>query len=112
MRFDTSVWQRALTEKKKQNEALRSSLLHKAVPLLKQYFVDKEVAAVFLCGSILKPYAFDQDSDIDIAAAGLKENVLRVAADLEALLDWEIDLIELENCHFRDQIEEEGMRVL
>jgi predicted nucleotidyltransferase len=112
MQFDTSVWQKAINTQKEIREKQRTAVLLRTVLLLKQYFADKEVTAVYLCGSLLYSDAFDDQSDIDIAVAGLKENYLRVSAELETLLDREIDLIELEQCRFREEIEQEGMRIL
>ena len=109
--YDTSIWQQALARQKAKREDTRKALLEHAVSTLVSYFSGKEVQAVYLCGSILNPRAFQDDSDLDIAVCGLQGNMLRIAAELEALLDWEIDLIELEHCRFREKIEQEGMRI-
>lgn len=110
--FDTSLWQQALARKKRESEDNRKTTLQRVLDIVVTYFSGREVSAVYLCGSLLRPGAFDERSDIDIAVAGLSQESRRVAAELEELLGREVDLIELENCRFRAQIEQEGRRVL
>lgn len=110
--YDTSIWKNALARQKEKREVLRTTVLSNTIHTLQSYFSGKRVLAVYLCGSILRPGAFDEDSDIDIAVAGLQENTLRVSADLEELLNRDIDLIELEHCRFREAIEKEGMKIV
>jgi len=109
--FDTSLWEQALAHRKQQREATRRAMLEKAREVIEAVFAGTGVSHVYLCGSLLRPEGFDDHSDIDVAVAGLPEEALQVAVVLEELLDHEVDLIILENCRFRAQIEQEGLRV-
>lgn len=110
--FDTSLWQLTLARKKQEKEAKREAKLQQVLEIVAAYFSGRDVSSVYLCGSLLRPDAFDDRSDIDVAVSGLSEEGRRVAAELEELIGREVDLIELENCRFRAQIEREGRRVL
>lgn len=113
--FDISGWQKARDKKRLDREGRRKTLLKEAQQRVPDYFSKnrKEVKRVFLTGSVLEPEKFHQYSDIDIAVEGLPEVVyFRTKVELEELLNVNVDLIELENCTFRDRIETYGLRIV
>jgi predicted nucleotidyltransferase len=110
-RYDTSLWEKITEEKSAALERERIRVRDLIPDILRGYFAGK-CTAVFLTGSLLLEGRFGPDSDIDVAVEGLAEGYFRVIADLEHLLDRDIDLIELESCHFREKIIEGGMRIL
>jgi len=112
MQYDTSVWRQAIARKKQEQEEKRCDYLSRVKEILIQHFAEGGADSVYICGSLLSPNSFTDESDIDIAVFGLVGNALRVSADLENKIGREIDLIELEHCVFRAKIEREGLKVL
>ena len=111
-RFDTSLWEKALEEEYQRRENERAQALERSKFSLKQYFRNQKVKKVYLVGSVVQAGKFYPFSDIDIAVEGLKEEYLKTRSSLEALLERDVDLIELEKCRFRASIEERGVRIL
>jgi len=67
---------------------------------------------VWVFGSVAKGRRLDFRSDIDFAVEGIaSEKALRVGAALEELLDFPVDLVEIErtNAGLRQQIEAHGI---
>lgn len=110
--FDTSRWQAAITRKNQAGETRRKKELAELRGKLRRYFARRKVSRVYLIGSILCPGAFDEQADIDIAVLGLEGNFFRISAELEALVGRDLDLIELEQCRFANEVEREGLRIL
>lgn len=110
--FDTSLWQASLSERTKKREEQRQRLLDITKKRLSRYFAGKKVKSVYLTGSLLCPRRFYEFSDIDVAVAGLKEPYFHVLSELEELLDWPVDLIELEHCRFRASIEKQDIKIV
>lgn len=111
-RFDTSLWEKVLSDECQNREKNRQEFLKSAIIKLNEFFLKRQVDKVFLVGSILKEGRFYPFSDIDIAVEGLVDNYFQIISQLEELLERNIDLIELENCRFREAIEKNGLRVL
>jgi predicted nucleotidyltransferase len=110
-RPDISLWEAALMEKYRRMELQRQESLAHAIEALKQFFRQKQVGEVYLTGSILRKGKYHSFSDIDIAVAGLEEDYFVTLVELEELLDRNVDLIELESCRFRREIQEGGLRI-
>ncbi|RDV81205.1 nucleotidyltransferase family protein [Ammonifex thiophilus] len=111
MEYDISLWEKVVEEKRREKEAKRREVLAWAIEALKQYFADKKVKRVFLTGSILKENGFHDFSDIDVAVEGLEEDFFRTLVELEDILGRTVDLIEMEHCCFRREIEQRGLRL-
>jgi predicted nucleotidyltransferase len=109
---DISLWEAALEMEYRQREAQRQQVLADAIEALKQYFHRKQVRKIYLTGSILREGKFYPFSDIDIAVEGLEEDYFQTLVQLEDLLDRDIDLIELESCRFKQEIQERGLKIL
>jgi predicted nucleotidyltransferase len=109
--FDTSLWEEALTERAKKREEHRQQLLDITKEKLYGYFRDKKVEAVYLTGSLLRAGQFYEFSDIDIAVEGLKEPYFQILRELEEILDRPVDIVELEDCRFRQSIETQGIKI-
>lgn len=110
--FDVSLWEDELIALGNQREKERLASLTKTVETLKRYFANKKVEQVYLIGSIIRKGSFYPNSDIDVAVESLKEDYFRIFGELERLLERGIDLIEIDNCRFRDRIMAEGIRIL
>jgi predicted nucleotidyltransferase len=107
-----AVWEKALDEGRQEREQERQRWLSRAKQELASFFRGKQVDKVYLCGSVLREDYFTPFSDIDLAVEGLREDYFTLLADLEELLDRRVDIIELEKCRFRDQIERQGVIIL
>lgn len=69
-----------------------------------------EEAHVF--GSLLKP-SFTEESDIDIAFLGLRdEDFFKAMAFLSSTLEKDVDVVQLEDHRLRKKIIKEGIKVL
>ncbi len=110
--YDTTLWDQILNEKYTTREKNRIFLLQIIIEKLRNYFKDKKVGKVFIIGSILKEGKFYEYSDIDIAVEALQEDYFRTLAEMEALIERDIDLIELETCSFRMDIQNHGLRIV
>lgn len=113
-KFDVSAWKQARNNKHLAREERRKDLLNNAKQEIFQFFsAIPTIKSVYLTGSILQPNKFHKYSDIDIAVEGLEEtSYLRTKVELEKLLNITVDLIELENCRFRDIILENGIKII
>ncbi|MCX7667854.1 MAG: nucleotidyltransferase domain-containing protein [Atribacterota bacterium] len=109
--FNLTLWEYLEEEKSVQQEQERKVTLTQTAALLRTYFSQKRVREVYLTGSLLQEGKFSRFSDIDVAVLGLQEDYFKTLVDLERLLDRTVDLIELEGCHFRDDIMKRGLRV-
>ena len=110
--FDTSRWEAALRAEARQREEKRRLILSQVREKLPRFFQGKRVQSVFVTGSILREGDFYPFSDVDIAVEGLKEDYFMMLAQLEDLLERQVDLIELETSRFGDSIRESGIRIL
>lgn len=111
MQYDISLWEEIQKIKLDKREKRRKEKLQEAISLLKKYFKNKTVDEVFIVGSILQKNKFYEFSDIDIAVLGLKENYFRTLSELEDLLNMQVDLIELEKCHFKEKLLESFIKI-
>ncbi|MDD2904321.1 MAG: nucleotidyltransferase domain-containing protein [Syntrophales bacterium] len=109
---DISLWEATLEEKYRQREAGRQQVLAGAIDALKRYFRGKRVRKVYLTGSVLREGKYYSFSDLDIAVEGLDEDYFETLVQLEDLLDRNVDLIELESCRFKQEIQERGLEIL
>ncbi|GFP19926.1 hypothetical protein HKBW3S03_01430 [Candidatus Hakubella thermalkaliphila] len=110
--FDISLWEKAIEDEYKKREKERLKILQKSVKTLKTYFKGKGVRRVFLAGSILEEGRFYPFSDIDVVVDGLIEGYFKTLSELEELLERSVDLIELEECKFKDCIEKKGLKII
>ena len=86
-------------------------MLSRATKDLANFFKDKQVEKVYLTGSLLREDGFYAFSDIDLAVEGLQEDYFKLLVALEDLMGRWVDVIELEKCRFREQIERQGVRI-
>lgn len=110
-RFDTSLWEEALSKRAEKREEHRKQLLDITKKKLYSYFKNKKVKSVYLMGSLLRPGQFYEFSDIDIAVDGLEEPYFQILRELEEILDRPVDIVELESCRFRQSIEAQGIKI-
>ena len=65
---------------------------------------------ILVFGSVTRPYAFHERSDVDIAFVEEPKRYTRYAlqARIEEMIHHSVDLVVLSECRFRDKIEREG----
>ncbi|MDI1471652.1 hypothetical protein THER_1274 [Thermodesulfovibrio sp. N1] len=106
------LWTKLIKEKYLNRELKRKKLLKKTCEILKVYFSNKKVKAVYLTGSLINEGDFYDFSDIDIAVENLREDYFKILCELEELLSHRVDLIELEICPFKQLILQRGFKIL
>jgi hypothetical protein len=111
VRRSLTLWESGLEAEQQEREQERQRLLSRAKKQLARFFQDKQVEEVYLTGSLLREDAFYPFSDIDLAVSGLREDYFKLLVDLEELMGRWVDVIELEKCRFREQIERHGVRI-
>lgn len=101
---------RELAEKEKK-EAERKATLKLVIDSLKNVFFSTDVE-VYLVGSIIKPYMFRADSDVDIVLKNFKGDRFDIWTRLEEMIKRNVEVIIFENCHFQNYIFQSGYKVL
>jgi hypothetical protein len=108
--FDTSVLDQALSELKARRERDRQSLLHRVRQWLDDHGRQYDLERVYIFGSLVRPNQFTDLSDIDLAVASTAGNqIFAWMAALSRALGREVDIVDLNECHFADKIRGEGM---
>jgi hypothetical protein len=66
---------------------------------------------LYIFGSAGNPERFSEGSDIDVGIGGLDKFLhYRFIADLSRLIERDVDVVRLEDCHFSDAIRTRGIR--
>lgn len=66
---------------------------------------------VYIFGSAVKPYQFGEYSDIDFAFKSLdRDKLFYVVAYLSESLNREVNVVHVEDIHFKDKIIREGIK--
>lgn len=107
--YSIEIWEKINEEKQMSIETNRKKTLEKIIPFIKRYFIKKNVSKVYLIGSILQPFNFTENSDIDIAIEDLNEDYFRTMCELEEILQRNVHLIEMGNCSFAHNIKTRGL---
>jgi len=109
MKLDTI--KKIYKENSEENEKLRKKAIEtisQALIALKDEFIFEEA---YIFGSVTKPYKFKKPSDIDIAFTKLDRDKLFFAVSfLSRYLKRSINVVHLEDVHFREKIMKEGIR--
>ena len=106
-----ALWEQGLEVEQQEREQARLGLLFRATKDLANFCKDKQVEKVYLTGSLLREDGFYPFSDIDLAVEGLQEDYFKLLVALEGLMGRWVDVIELDKCRFREQIERQGVRI-
>ena len=107
--FDTSILDAALAERKARNEVERQQVLAKTLRLLDELGPSYKIERAYVFGSIIKPGHFHANSDVDIAVEQIDPlRFFEAMSEFFNRLEREVDLIELDKCHFAHRIREKG----
>ena len=108
-RFSTEVLDRALRQKRKERERRRQDTLARLLDLLPAAPIALPEATIF--GSILRPGAFDDRSDVDVAIPPVApRSYFELKSYLEDGLCRLVDLVDLDGCHFAAAITRDGLQ--
>ena len=107
-RFSTEVLDRALARKRRARERHRQAALARLLDLLAASPIALPDATIF--GSILRPGAFHEQSDVDLAIPLVAPRCyFELKSYLEDGLCRAVDLVDRDGCHFAAAIEREGL---
>lgn len=98
-------------KEKEEREIARQSALTITIDSLKKLFSHTDVE-VYLVGSIIKPYMFRPDSDIDIVLKNFQGDRFDVWTKMESLVKKNIEVILFEHCPFQEHVIKNGYKVL
>lgn len=93
------------------NEHERLKMLEQCTNVLKDYFQNGMVE-VYLVGSIIQPFQFHKNSDIDIVLKGFTGDRFEIWTKLEKALNRSVEIIPFETCHFQEHILKYGLKVI
>ena len=109
--FDISIWRRALIEKRLARNRQRLQAVEKVWNAVERLSHSYQWDDLYIFGSATKSERFGEVSDIDIGIEGLDKLLYyRFLADLSGLIEREVDVVRLEDCHFADAIRTRGIR--
>lgn len=110
-RFSTHLLDKALAEKREERERRREEKLALVLRALDKLYRRIPFQEAYIFGSLAKPHRYFDDSDVDIAFVGLKdEDFFRAMAFLSRELRTEVDVLHLEGHPLREKILREGVR--
>ena len=108
-RFSTDVLDRAIERRQRTVEQFRAAMRERLVQTLEAAPVPVEEAIIF--GSIERAGHFDTTSDIDVAVGALPaRDYFTLKSHLEHSLGREVDLVDLDRCHFAATIRRTGTK--
>jgi predicted nucleotidyltransferase len=110
-RFSTHLLDRALVREREGREQQRHKQIAAVLKALDALSHRISFEQAYIFGSLAKPYRYFEDSDVDIAFVGLKDqDFFQTIAFLSGELDREVDVLQLEDHPLRDKVMREGIK--
>lgn len=107
MPFDTSILDAALAQQRAERELERQQLLVRVLRLLDERAVAFGIQEAYVFGSLTIPYRFSPQSDVDIGVEQIEPTkFIEAMAEFSLVLGRDVDLVELDKCHFAHRIRE------
>ncbi len=101
-------------KKVEKQEQLRKKVLKEALLALKKLSEHVKFESAYIFGSVVKPYKFKPDSDVDFAFVRLeKDKLFYTIAFLSNFLERDVDVLEFEKIRkipFKEKILKEGVK--
>jgi len=111
MAFDTSTLDAALEKRRAANERERQFLLSKLLRLLDELAAEYGVRHAYIFASITMPGRFGPRSDVDIAVEQIDSaRFFEAMSKFSFHIKRQVDLVELNKCHFAAKVRREGVR--
>ena len=108
-RFTTEILDQALGRERESREDLRKAVRNELFRALAESPIKLKAAIIF--GSIVRPGHFEDDSDIDLAVPYLEPRAyFTLKSYLEQRMRREVDLLDIDTCHFAVSIRRDGLR--
>ncbi len=98
-------------EQQEEKERERKVVLERVLLTLKKEFAGTQVE-VYLVGSILRPFAFSSQSDVDIVLKNFQGDRFDLWPKLEEKIERKVEIILFETCHFQQFVLKEGLKVV
>lgn len=109
--FSTHLLDQVLAERRAVHEALRQEVLRRTLGALEELADHVPFSEAYLFGSVIQPYRFTPDSDVDVAFVGLNdEYFFQAMVFLTERLGRDVDVVQLERVPFAERIKKEGLR--
>lgn len=106
-----SLWIELLHKQMESREEIRKQVLLQVDAALDTLAGSYSWDEAYMFGSLIKEGKFSNRSDVDIAIKGLnKFKHFAFVGDISALLGRGVDVIMLEDCHFRNSIISGGIK--
>ena len=106
-----SLWIELLHKQIESREEIRNEVLLQVYAVLDTLVKKYSWDDVYIFGSLIRKGKFTGRSDVDIAIKGLnKFEHFALVGDISALLGVGVDVIMLEDCHFRNSIISRGIK--
>jgi len=100
----------AIQEKQEKREEERKRILQRTFDALNLLAREVKFSKAHIFGSLVCPYKFRDDSDVDIGFFGLAdEDFFRAIALLSNEIGRDVDVIQLENHPLKDRIQTAGI---
>ena len=111
MTFKTNYLDETLAKKRSELEQERQNLLKKTMDWLDNYGSCYGIKQAYIFGSLTRKNQFTNNSDIDIAVEITNaDNLFPLIGFISEATEREVDLIQLNNCHFANRIRERGIK--
>lgn len=108
--FQTSKLDQVLSDHALYNEQERQKLLLKTLNWLDKFGSQYGIQKAYVFGSVAEPRRFSPRSDIDIAVEQINpEHFFMIISLLSEALERDVDIIEINKCHFANQIRQTGI---
>jgi uncharacterized protein len=108
--FDTSILDAALTEQASRFEQERRLVVERLRQWLDDHGRQYGLTEAYIFGSLAKANRFTPRSDIDLAVTfNTADPLLSLMSALSRAFGREVDVVELNQCHFADKIRREGL---
>jgi predicted nucleotidyltransferase len=109
-KFATSQLDQIISDRRLKLEEEREEMLRKTQAWLEEFATEYGIEKAYIFGSVTRPGKFHQNSDVDLAVEQIKPEKYCLAISLlSAHLQREVDVIELEKCHFSDRLRQTGI---
>ncbi len=104
------ILDKALKKEAEEKELLRKQVMSDTFNILKVLSQDTPFEKAFIFGSLTEPFKFRKNSDVDIAFKGLdKDSLFYVVGFLSSHLERDVNVVHIEDVHFRDKIIRDGI---
>jgi len=111
VRFPTRLLDQAIAKERERREQRRQARLGAVFRALEELSRQVPFQEAYIFGSLAKPYRYFDESDIDVAFVGLRdEDFFRAIAFLSRELEADVDVLQLEGHPLREKIVKEGIR--